>query len=122
MILFTNARIFDGSGAAAFVGEVLVKDNRISAVNRSATPLSRDGAQVVDALGATLMPGMTEAHAQLSWPTSVERFVPGMTLLPEDLLLVDGDPIENIALLQDKGNLRAIMKDGKFHKAPVGAA
>jgi imidazolonepropionase-like amidohydrolase len=39
-----------------------------------------------------------------------------------DFLLVDGDPIENIALLQDKGNLRAIMKDGKFHKAPVGAA
>jgi hypothetical protein len=37
-------------------------------------------------------------------------------------VLVEGDPIENIALLQDKGNLRAIMKDGKFHKAPVGAA
>ena len=33
------------------------------------------------------MPGMTEAHAHLSWPSSVERFVPGMSLPPEDLLL-----------------------------------
>jgi imidazolonepropionase-like amidohydrolase len=38
-----------------------------------------------------------------------------------DLLLIDGDPIENIAVLQDRSKLRAIMKDGKFHKAPVGA-
>ena len=35
-----------------------------------------------------------------------------------DLLLVDGDPIANIAVLQDHGRLLAIMKDGKFHKAP----
>jgi imidazolonepropionase-like amidohydrolase len=100
MILFTNARIFDGSGAAAFVGEVLVKDNRISAVNRSGTPLSRDGAQFVDASGATLMPGMTEAHAHLSWPTSVERFVPGMSLPPEDLLL---NTARNARVLLDHG-------------------
>jgi imidazolonepropionase-like amidohydrolase len=35
-----------------------------------------------------------------------------------DLLLVAGDPTQNVAILQDKNNLRAIMKDGKFHKAP----
>jgi imidazolonepropionase-like amidohydrolase len=35
-----------------------------------------------------------------------------------DLLLVDGDPIANIRVLQDKARLLAIMKDGKFHKAP----
>ena len=31
MILFINARIFDGSGAASFFGEVLVKDNPVPA-------------------------------------------------------------------------------------------
>jgi imidazolonepropionase-like amidohydrolase len=36
-----------------------------------------------------------------------------------DLLLVSGDPTQNVAILQDKKNLRAIMKDGKFHRAPA---
>lgn len=33
-----------------------------------------------------------------------------------DLLLVDGDPLADIALLQDRGALRMIMKDGALHK------
>ena len=35
-----------------------------------------------------------------------------------DLLLVDGDPVANVRILQDKTRLLAIMKDGEFHKAP----
>ena len=35
-----------------------------------------------------------------------------------DLLLVDGDPLANISILQDKSKLLAIMKDGQFAKAP----
>ena len=35
-----------------------------------------------------------------------------------DLLLVDGDPLSNIAILQDRNKLLAIMKDGVFHKEP----
>jgi imidazolonepropionase-like amidohydrolase len=35
-----------------------------------------------------------------------------------DLLLVDGDPLSNIAILQDKTKLLAIMKDGEFCKQP----
>ena len=35
-----------------------------------------------------------------------------------DLLLVKGDPTVNVALLQDRHNLLAIMKDGQFYKAP----
>ncbi len=34
-----------------------------------------------------------------------------------DLLLVDGDPLVDIALLQDCARLRMIMKDGVLHKA-----
>ncbi|MGW1783379.1 amidohydrolase family protein [Streptomyces sp. NPDC002143] len=34
-----------------------------------------------------------------------------------DLVLVDGDPLEEIAILQDRDRLAAIMKDGKLHKA-----
>ena len=35
-----------------------------------------------------------------------------------DLLLVDGDPLADIAILQDASRLLAIMKDGVFHRAP----
>lgn len=35
-----------------------------------------------------------------------------------DLLLVDGDPLADVRILQDKNRLVAIMKDGQFHKAP----
>jgi imidazolonepropionase-like amidohydrolase len=35
-----------------------------------------------------------------------------------DLLLVDGDPVANVRILQDKNRILAIMKDGEFHKAP----
>jgi imidazolonepropionase-like amidohydrolase len=33
-----------------------------------------------------------------------------------DLLLVDGDPLADIAILQDRGAFRMIMKDGTLHK------
>lgn len=36
-----------------------------------------------------------------------------------DLLLVDGDPTEDVAILQDKDRLSMIMKDGALYKAPV---
>jgi imidazolonepropionase-like amidohydrolase len=35
-----------------------------------------------------------------------------------DLLLVDGDPLADVRILQDIKRIVAIMKDGKFHKAP----
>ena len=102
MILFTNVRIFDGSGAALFPGEVSIKGNRIDTVRRAegGTSLPRDGAMVIDGAGATLMPGLTEAHAHLSWPSSVERFVPGMSLAAEDLLL---NTARNARILLDHG-------------------
>src|SRR5215472_14921728 len=34
-----------------------------------------------------------------------------------DLILVDGDPLEDIAILQDRGALRMIMKGGQLHKS-----
>ena len=37
-----------------------------------------------------------------------------------DLLLVDGDPLTDIAILQDRSALRMVMKDGALHKAPGG--
>jgi imidazolonepropionase-like amidohydrolase len=35
-----------------------------------------------------------------------------------DLLLVDGDPLADIAVLQDQRAIRMVMKDGALHRAP----
>ncbi|HZF80647.1 MAG TPA: amidohydrolase family protein [Rubrivivax sp.] len=35
-----------------------------------------------------------------------------------DLLLVDGDPLADITVLQDTRRILAVMKDGEFHRAP----
>ena len=35
-----------------------------------------------------------------------------------DILLVDGNPLANVSILQDATKLMAIMKDGEFHKNP----
>ena len=69
--LFTNMRILDGSGVnAPYTGSVLVSGNRIRQVGRGTAaiaPASASGATVIDGAGATLMPGMTEAHTHFSW-------------------------------------------------------
>jgi imidazolonepropionase-like amidohydrolase len=35
-----------------------------------------------------------------------------------DLLLIDGDPLADITVLQDKARILSVMKDGEFHRAP----
>src|SRR4029450_6403967 len=66
-VLFSNVGILDGSGAAPFAGEVLVQGNRISRVARGARALPTSGVITVDGGGATLMPGLVEAHTHFSW-------------------------------------------------------
>jgi imidazolonepropionase-like amidohydrolase len=39
-----------------------------------------------------------------------------------DLVVVDGNPLADIKILQDADRFLAIMKDGSFHKAPVPRA
>ncbi|MEZ5668975.1 MAG: amidohydrolase family protein [Alphaproteobacteria bacterium] len=69
-VLFTNVRILDGSGDFPFTGEVLVQGNRIKQVTRGGGGrFSSPSGQyaTIDGMGATLMPGMVEAHLHLSW-------------------------------------------------------
>ena len=65
--LFTNVRIFDGSGGHPYNGEVLVQGNRIVRVSSSTRSLPTGDTTVIDGAGAFLMPGMVEAHTHFSW-------------------------------------------------------
>ena len=67
-IVFENVAIFDGSGALPFPGEARVEGQRITAVAKGSGKIPRDGAEIVDGQGATLMPGMCEAHAHITYP------------------------------------------------------
>ena len=70
-ILFRGASIWDGSGADAFPGDVLVEDSRIKAIARKPERLAVDGAIVIEAKGRTLMPGLVEGHAHISFGGAV---------------------------------------------------
>ena len=85
--------VFDGTAADRFRGEVRVSGDRIVDVVRTSEidPTTRKytgDVVVVDGHGATLMPGMVEAHAHLTFPSSVGRLFAGLDLPAEDHLLV----------------------------------
>lgn len=48
-------------------------------------------------------------------PGELGKVAPGYLA---DLILVDGNPLSDITILQDPGKLSAIMKGGVFHKEP----
>ena len=98
-IIFDNVRIFDGAQLRPGCGAVRVEGNSITEV-ASGSIAPQQGDRVVEGRGATLMPGLVEAHAHLSWPSSVERFVPGMALPAEDLVLTTA---RNARILLDHG-------------------
>jgi imidazolonepropionase-like amidohydrolase len=72
-IHFTNVRILDSTGEYPYTGEVLIQGNRIKQVTRGSSRLgggssaTHGGATVIDGMGATLMPGLIDAHLHLSW-------------------------------------------------------
>ena len=102
--LFTNVRIIDGSGAPPYAGEVLVQGNRISGVTRGGRPAPVAGVTVIDAAGATLMPGMTEAHVHLAWNNSATLDAIQLMPLEEHMLLTAA----NARLYLDSGWTSAV--------------
>ncbi|MBV8614545.1 MAG: amidohydrolase family protein [Acetobacteraceae bacterium] len=78
--LFANVMIFEGTSKDLVPGEVLVQGNRIHAVAASGESLPREGSEVVDAGGATLMPGMVNTHCHLTYNNGTT--VAELTALP----------------------------------------
>jgi imidazolonepropionase-like amidohydrolase len=66
-VVFKNVEVLDGTGTLPFAAQVLVEGNRIAAVVPQSVALAADGARVVDGNGGTLMPGLVESHAHLSF-------------------------------------------------------
>ena len=66
-LVIRGAQIVDGSGDAPFVGDVAVKDGKISAVG----VVSESGREEIDAKGAVVTPGFVDIHThydgQATW-------------------------------------------------------
>jgi imidazolonepropionase-like amidohydrolase len=49
-------------------GDVLIEGNRIAAVSQGRLAIDGTSARVVDVRGATVLPGLCDAHTHISWP------------------------------------------------------
>jgi imidazolonepropionase-like amidohydrolase len=99
-IVFHNVSIFDGSGPLPGISAVRIEGAAIVELAADLRSLSGAADRIIDGGGGTLMPGLVEAHAHLSWPSSIERFVPSLSLPPEDLILTTA---RNARILLDHG-------------------
>jgi imidazolonepropionase-like amidohydrolase len=84
---------------------------------------ARDLEHFVKLLGFTPMEAILSATALggeiMLQPDDLGKVAPGYKA---DLLLVDGDPLADITVLQDITKLVGVMKDGKFHREPAAAS
>ncbi len=111
--LLQHVTIVDAKGQrVAEDVSVLVEDHRIAKIAASITAPA--GATVIDAGGRVLAPGVVAAQGQTRARVSagagaIEKGAPA------DLLLIDGDPPEDLSTLAD-ANVVLIMKDGAIEK------
>ena len=127
-LLIDNARIWDGTGKAPFPGKVLVEDERIAAVAPQAEALvggdysfaanprgrnARDLELFVQHFGfspSEVLQAATRLGGEaMMRPDEIGLVKQGYLA---DLLLVDGDPLADVKVLQDKKRFAFIMKDG----------
>src|ERR1700741_181261 len=98
-VLFRNAMVWDGSGAESFSADVLIEGDRIRTIARNVGQLSAEGATVIDCRGLTLMPGLVEGHAHISFGGAVNDSDLG-NIPPEEHVLLT---MRNAKTLLDHG-------------------
>ncbi|MEP7112496.1 MAG: amidohydrolase family protein [Ilumatobacteraceae bacterium] len=99
-ILLAGGMIFDGSGVAPFAGDVLVAGNRIEAVVAANEPWNPPPDAIrIDLAGRTVMPGLVEGHAHISFNGAASLMDLVMMPVEENLIAA----ICNAALLLDHG-------------------
>jgi imidazolonepropionase-like amidohydrolase len=86
-VLLTGARVVACSGDPAerpVEGDVLLDGDRIVEVFRGRAPIERASVEAVDLAGATLLPGLCDAHTHISWPLDFVFDHPEIAAMPDD--------------------------------------
>lgn len=69
--LIRNARVLACAGDPAerpVAGDVLIEGTRVAAVSPGGMDVDETSTRVVDVAGATVLPGLGDAHTHISWP------------------------------------------------------
>ena len=66
MRVLRGGRLIDGTGAAAVDAMVVIKDQRIDAVETRAQSEWPADAEIIDVSGMTVMPGLIDCHDHLA--------------------------------------------------------
>jgi imidazolonepropionase-like amidohydrolase len=73
--LLRNARVLSCAGDRSetpFDGDVLIEGNRIARVAAGRIEADEGAVRVIDVVGATVLPGLGDAHTHISWPLDFE--------------------------------------------------
>jgi imidazolonepropionase-like amidohydrolase len=98
-LLFTDVLVLDCTGAPPFRGQVLLDGERIQEVWREGAAPRVADAQRVDGKGATLMPGLIEPHAHLTFTDCAQSVEMGFIPVEEHLLIA----LENARSMLEAG-------------------
>lgn len=97
--LIINAQVFDGSGSPRYQADVLVDGNRIAEIAAHIDRTRLGDVRVIDAAGATLMPGLVDGHTHLGLGSTVEHRSPRTEPEEEQALIVS----HNARVMLDHG-------------------
>ncbi|QSR19331.1 amidohydrolase family protein [Novosphingobium sp. KA1] len=71
--LIANAQVFDGTGSPLRKADVLVEGSRIARIAEHIERAELSDLTIIDAAGATLMPGMVDGHTHLGLGSTLEH-------------------------------------------------
>jgi imidazolonepropionase-like amidohydrolase len=98
-LVFANVSVLDCTGAPPFRGQVLIEGERIRGVWPEGAAPKVEGAQRIDGGGATLMPGLIEPHAHLTFTNCAQSVDMGFIPVEEHLLIA----LENARTMLEAG-------------------
>src|SRR5688500_7144386 len=75
VVVLTNARVIDGTGASARANQtIVIRGTDIAEIGDSARVKPPEGATVIDLTGKSVMPGMVMVHEHLYYPTGPQVY------------------------------------------------
>jgi cytosine/adenosine deaminase-related metal-dependent hydrolase len=110
-ILFVNGQVFDGTGAPPVPADVVVRGDRVETVRPGGGTVAEPGDQVIDCAGATVMPGLVESHAHLTFPSAVGHIDPSFNP-PLDVSFFRHMPTPDEHLAIAERNARILLEHG----------